>query len=83
MTYPLYFCRKLFSIQTDQSLTFLETSILFNISMATLCRWSKKIEPNMTRHKPATRCDMDALKSDIQTDTNAYQYEQTQRWDGQ
>ena len=47
--------------------------------MATLCRWSKKIEPNMTRHKPATRCDMDALKSDIQTDTNAYQYEQTQR----
>ncbi|PIZ04392.1 MAG: transposase [Gammaproteobacteria bacterium CG_4_10_14_0_8_um_filter_38_16] len=79
MTYSLDFRRKVFSIKTDQNLTFLEASILFNISMATLFRWSKKIEPNMTRHKPATRLDMDALKSDVQTYPDAYQFERAQR----
>jgi len=33
----------------------------------------------MTRHKPATRLDMDALKSDVQTYPDAYQFERAQR----
>lgn len=79
MTYSLDFRRKLFSIKTDQNLTFQEISALFNISMATLFRWSKKIEPNTTRNKPATKLDMDALRSDIEKYPDAYQFERAKR----
>ncbi|HCU06153.1 MAG TPA: transposase [Holosporales bacterium] len=72
MTYSLDLRRKIFSIKADQNLTFLEISQLFNISMATLFRWSKKIEPHATRHKPATKIDMDALKQDIEKYPDAY-----------
>ena len=79
MTYSLDFRRRLFSIKASKNLTFLETSKLFNISMATLFRWSKNIEPNRTRNKPSTKIDMDALKKDIETYPDAYQFERAQR----
>lgn len=79
MTYSLDFRRKLFSIKASKKLTFLETSQLFNISMATLFRWSKKIEPSRTRNKPATKIDMNALKRDIEAYPDAYQFERAQR----
>ena len=79
MTYSLDFRRKLFRIKSDQGLTFLEISQLFNISMATLFRWFKKIAPNTTRNKPATKIDMDALKKDIEIYPDAYQFERAQR----
>ena len=79
MTYSLDFRRRLFSIKASKNLTFLETSKLFNISMATLFRWSKNIEPNRTRNKPSTKIDMDALKKDVETYPDAYQFERAQR----
>jgi hypothetical protein len=79
MTYCLDFRRRLFSIKASKKLTFLETSKLFNISMATLFRWSKNIEPNRTRNKPATKIDMNALKRDIEVYPDAYQFERAQR----
>jgi len=79
MTYCLDFRRKIFKIKSDKKLTFLETSKLFSISMATLFRWAKKLEPNTTRNKPATKLNMDALKLDIQTYPDAYQFERAQR----
>ena len=79
MTYSLDFRRKLFSIKTEQNLTFSETSALFNISMATLFRWQKSIQPKLTRHKSETKLNMNALRSDIQTYPDAYQFERAQR----
>ena len=79
MTYALDFRRKIFKIKSDKRLTFLETSKLFDVSMATLFRWAKKLEPNTTRNKPATKIDMEALKQDIETYPDAYQYERAQR----
>ena len=79
MTYSLDFRRKIFKIKSDRHLTFLETSELFDISMATLFRWAKKLEPNTTRNKPATKIDMEALKQDIETYPDAYQFERAKR----
>jgi len=79
MTYALALRRKIFKIKSDRHLTFLEISQLFTISMATLFRWSKKIEPNTTRNKPTTKINMDALKKDISTFSDAYQFERTER----
>ncbi len=79
MTYSLAFRRKIFALKSQRGLTFLETSRLFNISMATLFRWCLKIDPQKTRNKPATKIDMDALKKDVEDYPDAYQYERAKR----
>ena len=79
MTYSLDFRRKLLNIKAEKNLTFLETSKLFTISMATLFRWQKKLEPETTRNKPATKIDMNALKRDIEKYPDAYQFERAKR----
>ena len=79
MTYSLDFRRKIFALKAQKGLTFLETSRLFNVSMATLFRWCLKIEPQLTRNKPATKINMEALKKDVEDYPDAYQYERAKR----
>lgn len=79
MTYSLDFRHKIFRLKAQKGLTFLQTSRLFNISMATLFRWCLKIKPQKTRHKPATKIDMEALKKDVEDYPDAYQYERAKR----
>ena len=43
-------------------------------------RWSKRIEAQHPRHKPATKIDMDALKQDVEAYPDAYQYERAERF---
>ena len=63
----------------EHSLTFEETSKHFNISVRSLFRWSNKIEPCLTRNKPATKIDMEKLKKDINDFPDAYQWERAKR----
>ena len=42
-------------------------------------RWLSDIEPNLTRNKPATKIDMQALFKDVQDYPDAYQYERANR----
>jgi len=81
MTYSIDFRRKIFSIQQRRKLTFQETAHLFGVGFSTLFRWKRSIQPKVTRNKPATKLDMEALKCDIQTYPDAYQFERAQRLD--
>jgi hypothetical protein len=51
----------------------------FGVGVASVLRWSKNIEAKTTRHKIATKIDMEALKMDVETYPDAYQYERAGR----
>ncbi len=66
MTYPLKFREKAPVVTDKYHLTFEQTSERFDIPIRTLFRWQNKLEPCLTRNKPATKIDMEALKKDVE-----------------
>lgn len=79
MTYPLKFRQHVLSVKAAEGLNYEQTAQRFKIGMASVVRWSKKIEPATTRHKPATKIDMQALAEDVRFYPDAYQAERAQR----
>ena len=79
MTYSLDFRTKVFRIKEKKGLTFEQVSDHFDISIRTLFRWQKKLEPTMTRNKPATKINMDRLEKDIERHPDDYQWEPGKR----
>ena len=79
MTYSLDFRRKVLAIKQAENLSFAEVSQRFKIGIASVVRWSNRIEPQLTRNKPATKIDMQALARDVEMYPDAYQYERAQR----
>lgn len=79
MTYSLDFRKKALSIRAKEGLTFEETAKRFGVAIASLVRWTNKLEPQRTRYKPATKINMQALKQDILDYPDAYQYERAER----
>jgi transposase len=77
--YSLDFRRKVLGIKQAEGLSFTEVSARFKVGIASLVRWTRKIEPCTKRNKPATKIDMEGLKKDIETYPDAYQYERAQR----
>ena len=79
MTYSLDFRKKAFSIKAKEGLTFKETAERFGVGVASLVRWTNKLEPQKNRNKPATKINMQALKQDILDYPDAYQSERAER----
>ncbi len=77
--YSLDFRQRVMAHKEKHQLTFQQTSDLFSVSLRSLFRWEHKIEPCITRNKPATKVDMDKLQEDVKTHPDAYQYERAQR----
>jgi len=75
MTYSLDFRTKVFRIKEKKRLTFEQISDHFDISIRTGFRWQKKLEPAMTRNKPATKINMDRLVKDIERHPDDYQWQ--------
>ena len=79
MTYSLEFRKKVMAIKEKEKLTYDEAAKRFQIGKTTLARWHKKLEPQLTRNKPATKINMEALKQDLIENPDAYQYERANR----
>lgn len=79
MGYSLDFRKHVFATKEKHKLSFEETAERFSVSIRTLFRWQKKLEPCTTRNKPATKIDMDALKQDLELYPDAYQFERAER----
>jgi transposase len=79
MTYSRDFREKVLSIKEKECLSFAAVAKRFDIGIASVVRWTKNIESKKTRYKPATKIDMEALKKDIETYPDAYQYERANR----
>lgn len=80
MTYPLKFRQKVFAVKEKYNLTYEQTSERFDLPIRTLFRWQNKLEPCLTRNKPATKVDMDALKKDVELHPDDYQWERAKRF---
>ena len=78
MAYSLEFRKRVFSVKEARKLTFKDTSELFGIDIRTLFRWQQRLEPHTTRNKPATKIDMQALKVDLESNPDRFQYERAQ-----
>lgn len=55
------------------------TAKRFGVSQMSVFRWSKQIQAQSTGHKTVTKIDMEALKQEVQTQPEAYQYERAER----
>ena len=71
MSYSLDFRRHVLDFKVKHNLTFEETSEHFEISIRSLFRWSKKIEPCAHRNKPPTKIATQSLLDDIAKYPNA------------
>lgn len=79
MTYPLKFRQHVLAIKEQEKLTYTQTAERFMVGIASLMRWAKRIEPCMTRNRPATKIDRKVLAQDVATYPDAYQFERAQR----
>jgi transposase len=68
-----------FAYKEKHQLTFEQTSKHFDINIATLFRWKKRLEPCVTRNRPAIKVNMDALKKEIEDFPDDYQWERAKR----
>ena len=80
MAYSLDFRKQVFKIKAQEKLTYQETSDRFGIPIRTLFRWNKRIEPKLSRDKPPTKIDMDALSNDLKEHPDLYQYERAEKF---
>ncbi len=77
--YSLDCCQRVLAYKQKHRLTFEQTAKHFEISLSSLFRWVKKIEPCSTRNKPATKVDMAKLAIDVENFPDAYQRERAAR----
>jgi len=79
MSYSIDFRRKALAIKKQENLTYQETATRFGVGIASLIRWNARLEPQLTRHKPASKIHQEALLEDVKTYPDAYQYERAER----
>lgn len=79
MTYSIDFRRKVLLIKEREHLSFEATAQRFGVGKKSVFRWSKQLEAQPRRDKPATKIDMEALKRDVEQYPDAYQYERAER----
>jgi len=79
MTYSLDFRKKVLLIRAREDLSFEEAGERFGIGKQTIYRWSKRLEPKMTRNKLPTKIDNDKLRADVTQYPDAYHRERAVR----
>jgi transposase len=79
MTYPIEYRLKVLSIREKENLTIAEVAERFCVGIASVTRWLKRVTPQMTRVKPATKIDRIALARDVREYPDAYQAERAKR----
>lgn len=80
MAYSLDFRKQVFKVKEKNNFTFEQTAEHFGITIRTLFRWSKRLEPKLKREKPATKVDMKRLEQDVKKNPDAYQYERAEKF---
>lgn len=79
MTYSIDFRKKVLKVRKEEGLSYADISKRFAVGLASIVRWSKRIEPCRTRHKAPTRIKTEALREDVILYPDAYHYERARR----
>jgi transposase len=78
MGYAQKFRVHVLSIKREEGLGYWEAARRFEIGVASLMRWAKRISPKKRRNKP-TKIDVKRLKQDVEENPGAFQYERAAR----
>ena len=78
MTYSLDMRQQVLKIRDKEGLSMAAVAQRFGIGVASVMRWSKNID-GVKKRTRSTKIDMEALKRDIETYPDAYQYERAER----
>jgi len=80
MTYSIDLRKKVLEVKEKEKLSYKEVARRFSVGIASVVRWSKRLEPQKTRNKPATKIDREALSADVAKYPDSYQYERAKRF---
>jgi transposase len=80
MAYPLKFREHVFKVQKKEKLSLRELAKRFQIGIATLIRWCRRITPLNKRKKASPKISLEALAEDVKKYPDAYQRERAARF---
>jgi transposase len=80
MTYSVDLRKQVLLVKEQENLTFSEVSNRFGVGVASVVRWSKKVEFERTRNKLPTKIDWEKLAKDVEEHPDDYQYERAERF---
>lgn len=80
MSHPVAFRRHVLLICEKEGLSFAETAERFSVGIASLKRWSKRLEPKPHIRRKIRKIDLEKLAQDVRDFPDAYQYERAARF---
>lgn len=80
MAYPISFRQHVLAYKEKHSLSFNQTSAHFDISIQSLLRWKKEIEPCTNKNRPSIKVCLDRLRMDVERNPDHYQWERAKRF---
>ena len=80
MTYPISFRRHVLAVKDREGLTFAEAAERFSIGIASLVRWSARLEPKRYERRAPGKIDLAALARDVRENPDAVRHERAARF---
>jgi len=80
MSHAISFRRHVLRVRELEQLSFAQTARRFLVGVASVKRWSKRLEPKPYVRKKPRKLDPAALAQDVRDHPDAYQYERAARF---
>ncbi len=80
MSHPVAFRRHVLQVRKRDGLSFAQTAERFSVGIASVKRWSKRLDPKPYERRKIRRIDPEKLAQDVRDHPDAYQYERAARF---
>ena len=80
MSYSISFRRHVLAVKERDGLTFAEAAERFSVGIASLVRWSGRLEPRVYRRERGLKIGLEKLAQDVRDHPDAYQHERAARF---
>lgn len=80
MSYSIDFRHHVLSVRDHEGLSFAQTAGRFSVGIASIKRWSKRLQPKPYERKAIRKLDPEALAQDVRDHPDAYQHERARRF---
>ena len=80
MSHSVSFRRHVLRIKARDDLSFAQVAARFSVGVASVKRWSKRVEPKPYERRKGIKIDLEALAQDVRDHPDAYQYERAARF---
>ena len=80
MSYSISFRRHVLRVKDAEGLSFAQAADRFSVGIASVKRWSNRLDPKAYVRKKPRKLDPDKLAQDVRDHPDAYQYERAARF---